>query len=123
MHEFSIANQAADEIITNARNKKAKKIRSVEILIGELNLLGEEQLIFWIKKMLNSKGEIASDVRIDLKPVRAVIKCNHCGYEGNLEVKDQDHHSPKFYCPSCNQGDISIKRGKELVLNKIQIET
>ncbi len=69
MHEFSAANQAVEEIIKNAQNKGAKRIREVEILVGELNLLGKEQLIFWMKQMLSSKGEIASDVKIDLKPV------------------------------------------------------
>lgn len=69
MHEFSLANQAVDEIIANAQDRGAKRICRVELLVGELNLLGGEQLIFWMKQMLNSKGKIASDVKIDLKPI------------------------------------------------------
>ncbi len=124
MHEFSIASQAVDKIVETALDKGAKRIREVEILIGELNLLGGEQLIFWIKEMLNSKIDIAGDVKIDLKPVQAIIKCNRCGYEGNLKPeKNEDHFHPKFFCPRCGQGDIEIKKGKEFVLNRIQIET
>jgi Zn finger protein HypA/HybF involved in hydrogenase expression len=69
MHEFSLANQTVDEIIANAQERGAKRICRVELLVGELNLLGEEQLIFWIKQILSSKGKIASDVKIDFKPI------------------------------------------------------
>ena len=123
MHEFSIANQAADKIIKVALDKGAKKIYSAEILIGELNFVGEEQFIFWIKERLNSMGEIASDVKIDLKPVAAVIKCKHCGYEGNIREKDKEHYHHMLPCPSCNQADIEIKKGRECILNRVELET
>ena len=124
MHEFSAANQAVDKIVETALGRGAKRIREVEILVGELNLLGGEQLIFWMREILNSRGEIGSDVKIDLKPVQAIIKCNRCGYEGNLKPKkEEDHHHPLFFCPGCGQGDIEIKKGREFVLNRIQIET
>lgn len=122
MHEFSVANQAVDKIMEVALNKGAKKVREVELLIGELNLLGKEQFIFWMKEILNSKGEIASDVKINLKPVEAKIRCRRCGYEGNLKPKDEDHHNPVFLCPSCNQADIEIKKGRECILKRIQLE-
>ena len=128
MHEFSIASQAVDKIVETALNRGAKKIRRVELLVGELNLLGEEQLIFWIKQVLNSKVDIAGDVKIEIKPVQAVIKCNRCGYEGSLkaekeEIHSQDHSHLLFFCPSCDQADITIKKGREFVLNRVQIET
>lgn len=122
MHEFSAANQAVDEIMEVALNKGAKKILGIELLIGELNLLGKEEFLFCMKQILSSKGEIASDVKIDLKPVKAVIRCRHCGYEGNLKSKDENHLHPIFLCPSCNQADIEIRQGRECVLNRIQLE-
>ena len=122
MHEFSLANQTADTIIKAALDKGAKKIQSVEILLGELNLIGEEQFLFWIKQILDSKGEIAKDIKIDLKTVRAKIKCKQCGYEGGLNVEGQDHHHPIFRCPSCNQVNVDIKEGRECVLKRIQLE-
>ena len=122
MHEFTLANQTADTIIKAALDKGAKKILSVEILLGELNLAGEEQFIFWLNEILDSKGEIAKDVKIDLKPVQAKIKCRQCGYEGGLKPEDEDHHNPIFRCPSCNQVDIEIKKGIDCVLNRVELE-
>jgi hydrogenase nickel incorporation protein HypA/HybF len=122
MHEFSIAACAVDRIIEAARNKGAKRIHEVEILVGELSLVGEGQLIFWIKEILSSKGEIAQDVKIDLKQIPAIIKCIECGYQGNLKPKNEDHFYPTFRCPNCNSENIQIEKGRDCVLNKIQIE-
>lgn len=122
MHEFSVASQAVDTIIEKAFQRKAKRICSIEFLLGELCMLNGEQLIFWMKEMLNCRVDIARDATIELKQARAMVKCNQCGYEGNLIVKDQDHFYPLFTCPSCNQDDVEIKKGKECVLKKIQLE-
>ena len=122
MHEFSVATHTVDKIIETALNSGAKKIREVEILIGELSLLGKDQLAFWMKEILNGKGDIAHNVKIDVKSTTALIKCNMSGYEGNLKEKGEDHFTPTFYCPSCNQGDIEIKKGRECILKSIQIE-
>lgn len=122
MHEFSIANQAVDKIMEAASEKRAKKIHQVELVIGELNMLGKDEFIFCMKEILSSKGEIASDVMIDLKQVDAEIRCGRCGYEGSLKPKEEDHHSHIFHCPSCDQTDIEIRKGKECILNRIKLE-
>ena len=64
MHEFSIASCAVDRIMATAQDKRAKRIREVEILVGELSLVGKEQFLFWMNEMLLSKGEITSNVKI-----------------------------------------------------------
>lgn len=123
MHEFSVANDAVDKIMKTALTRGAKRICEVEVLLGELSLLGEDQFLFWLKEMLRSKGEITQHVKIDLKHSLAVVKCNQCGYEGNLRPADEKHFHPVFRCPSCHQSDLEIKKGRECVLNRIQIET
>ena len=122
MHEFSVANQAVEKIMDTASFKKAKRILNIEILMGELSMLGKEQFLFWIKEMLSSKGEITRGIKIECKPVRAKIECGSCGYEGGLKVKDSDHFNPVFVCPSCNKSDIEVKEGRDCVLKRIQLE-
>jgi hydrogenase nickel insertion protein HypA len=152
MHEFSVANQAVDKIVKIALTKKVKRICRVEFQIGELSLLGKDQISFWMKEMLKLQGEVADDVQIDFKTIRTAIKCNCCGYEGDLDIKDRNRFyvfedikdttfknkisndvSSTFYshtrdfsvgirCPSCKHGDIEIKRGREFILNRIQVE-
>ena len=122
MHELSLANQAVDRIMEVALERRAKKIRLVEILVGDLSLVGKDQLRFWIKDILSSKGEVASGVKIDLKPLKAIIRCNHCGYEGGFNKEEKKDFTFLFRCPDCNYQDIQIIKGRECMLNKVQIE-
>ncbi len=121
MHEFSIADQIVKRALKVAQEKKAKKIKSIELSVGQLTLLGEEQLKFWLKEMLNEK-EIAKDIRIKINSVKAKIKCKKCGYEGNLRTDDQNHLHPVFLCPKCKDSDIDIKEGRDCVIKRIRVE-
>jgi len=124
MHELSIASQAVDKITETALDRGAKKINGVEFLIGELSLLGTEQLSFWINQMLNSRLDIAKDVKITFEAQKASVECKSCGYKGGLKPKgDEDHHNPLFSCPSCNQTDLKITSGRECLLKRIHLET
>ncbi len=75
MHEFSIVNQAVEKIMQDALDRGAKKIQKVEILLGELSPLGKEQFEFWMKQILDSKGEIARDTEIEVKTVKKTKDC------------------------------------------------
>ncbi|MFH1548558.1 MAG: hydrogenase/urease maturation nickel metallochaperone HypA [Candidatus Omnitrophota bacterium] len=121
MHEFSVASQIADRVLQVAVEKKAKEIKSIELDIGQLNLLAEEQLKFWLTEILKEK-EIAKTTKIKINRVKAVIKCRKCGYEGNLKSDEQNHLHPVFLCPSCKDSDIDIKEGRDCVIKKIKMQ-
>ncbi len=121
MHELSVANQIVERALEVAKEKKAKKIKSIELAVGELSLLGEEQLKFWVKEILKSK-EIGKDVQIKVNSVKAKIKCKKCGYEGNLKPANQDHFQPVFFCPDCGESDIQIEGGRDCVIKKVQVQ-
>jgi hydrogenase nickel insertion protein HypA len=123
MHEFSIANPIVKKVLDLAKEKKAKKVKSIEISIGELVLLGaEEEFIFWLRELLN-KEEITKDVKIRINTVKAAVECNKCGYEGNLKLKHEHSHShPVFLCPNCEESDICIKEGRDCVIKKVQVQ-
>jgi len=123
MHEFSMANQIVEKALNLAKEKKAKRIESIEISVGELSLLGEgEQLKFWLREILNKK-KIAKDAQIKINTVKAVVKCKKCGYEGNLKLDSkQDHSHPVFLCPNCEDSDIDIKEGRDCVIKRVQLE-
>ena len=121
MHEFSIASQIAERALDVAKEMKAKKIKSIELSVGELSLLAKEQLKFWLKEILNKK-DIAKDAKIKINPVKAKIKCKSCGYEGNLKSDNQNHFQPAFLCPDCGDSDIDIKEGRDCVIKRVQVE-
>ena len=67
MHEFAIADQAVTRIAELALQNNAKKIISVEILVGKFSHVGKEQFMFWFREMLNSRLTIARDADIEYK--------------------------------------------------------
>lgn len=122
MHELWLAKQAVNRIIEVARDKKAKRVNRVELLLGELTMVGEEQFLFWMKEILRSQGDVAQSAEIELKPVQAVVECKNCGYQGGLKPIDESHLYPNFSCPFCNHQTLDIKKGREFILHRIQLE-
>lgn len=128
MHEFSIANPIVKKVLSVAKEKKAKKIKTIEISIGELLLLGaEEEFRFWLKEMFG-KEKIAKGARIKINIVNAAVKCGKCGYEGGLELNHEHSHDghshshPVFLCPKCEDTDLEIKEGKDCVIERVQVQ-
>ncbi len=123
MHEFSIVNPIVKKVLELAKEKKAKKIKSIEISVGEMILLGaKEEIRFWVKELL-CKEEVSKNARIKINTIKAKIKCRKCGYEGGLEINHEHSHShPLFLCPKCEDSDIEIKEGRDCILKRIQVE-
>ncbi len=124
MHEASIAQSIVETVLTEAEKKNAVKVESVEIEIGELTFLGIDQVSFWLQS--GFEGTIAQDAKIDFKNVKGVLKCNSCGYEGELTLKeDPAYHLklPTFACPKCKSPDIEVIKGKDTIIRRIRIIT
>ena len=100
MHEFSVASQIIQRALEVAKEKKARRIKSIELAVGELSMLGEEQLKFWLKEMLNKK-EIAKGIKIKVNSVKAVVKCKKCGREMQQKDKCQCRPWLCFGCCEC----------------------
>ena len=115
MHEASIAQAIVDTILDQAKKQNAKAVQSVQIEIGELTFLNEEQVGFWVK--LGLENTLASDADIQFKRIKARLKCGACEFEGDLGVVED----PTFACPQCKSADIRISQGKEAIVRSIRI--
>jgi len=124
LHEVSISHAIADIVLKESQKQEAKKILLVELEIGELSLLNPEQVEFWVK--LAFEKTPASEAELRIEKVKPEIHCVSCGYTGTLEVKDDPlaHFLiPVFQCPKCGSGEITVKRGKECRVKRIEILT
>ena len=123
MHEFSVAYQIAQTVLEIASQKGAKSIKRVEIEVGRLTFLGVDQLKFWVESCL--ENTIGAGAQIDLKTVEPRIKCDSCGYEGEMEMVDDDpifHLSlPRLECPKCGSTDLEITAGRDCLIRRIEI--
>ncbi len=121
MHEFSISSEIVRTVLKEAEKNGGKKILSIQLEIGELTLINQEQVTFWVQELF--KGSVAEGATVKVKEIQARIKCESCGYKGR-NIADQKknvfEHLTAFSCPKCGSFQIKIEKGQECTLRRIQ---
>lgn len=120
MHEFSVSSEIVQAVLDATQKNNGKKVLSIQIEIGELTLLNVEQIVYWIHELF--KGSIAEGAKVKLKKVKAQIRCGECEYWGRPASKEKNEyqHLIRYSCPKCGSFQITIEKGKECVLKRIQ---
>lgn len=123
MHDFSISQQIANQVIKKAGEQKASQVLEVKIKIGELTHLNPEQLDFWLKEFF--RETIAQKAKIRIEKIPLTLRCKDCGYQGKAEIAEEFYYYPLFTsicCPRCSSTEVEIKSGRECLLEKIRIK-
>ncbi|MDH5782683.1 MAG: hydrogenase maturation nickel metallochaperone HypA [Candidatus Bathyarchaeota archaeon] len=121
MHEFSVTSQIVQSVLEEARKHRAKKVKEVSLIIGELTFLGLEQVRFAYEIL--TKDTIMEDSNLLIKEGEGVVKCNSCGYEGDFKYEDNPQYHlpmPTLRCPKCD-GIVEIVGGKECIIESIRL--
>ena len=120
MHEFSISSEIVKTVLDHVKKEKGEKVLSIQLEIGELALLNEEQVTFWIHQLF--KGTVADGAKVKVKAIKGRIRCESCGYKGgfSLDQKDPFGHFVPYSCPKCGSSEIKIEKGRECTLRRIQ---
>jgi hydrogenase nickel incorporation protein HypA/HybF len=114
--------QIVQSILGEAEKNNLKKVSKIILEVGELTFLGEEQLKFCFDVL--SKGNILEEAEFVIKSIKPEIKCNACGFSGDLEYQESEEmhfRLPKFTCPKCDS-KIEIIKGKDCILREISGE-
>ncbi|MCR4395283.1 MAG: hydrogenase maturation nickel metallochaperone HypA [Candidatus Saccharicenans sp.] len=119
MHELSIVADLFTIIEEKAQQAKATRVTRVKVLIGELSGVVPE--LFRSAFHSYKKGTIADKARLEMKITKIKFKCHSCG----KEIKAKDISSPDFSyaCPFCGSKDVELVSGRDLYLEKLEIET
>jgi hydrogenase nickel incorporation protein HypA/HybF len=120
MHEFSISNEIVRNVLDTAKKNGGQRVLSIQLEIGELALLNVEQVTFWIHELF--KGTVAEGAKVKVKPIKARIQCESCGYKGGMSLDRQDpfRHFIPYSCPKCSSFQIKVEKGRECTLRNIQ---
>ena len=120
MHEFSISSEIVRTVLEEVEKNRGKKVLSIQLEIGELTLLNQEQVTFWVQELL--KGSVAEGARVKVKEIQARIKCESCGYKGRNSSGQRDlfRHFIPLSCPVCGSIKIKVEKGGECTLRRIQ---
>ncbi len=108
-------------VLEEARKHGAKKVKEVSLAIGKLTFLGLEQVRFAYEVLV--KGTIMENSNLLIKECEGVVKCNSCGYEGDLKYEDNPQYHlpmPTLHCPKCS-GIVEIVGGKECIIESVKL--
>jgi hydrogenase nickel incorporation protein HypA/HybF len=114
MHELSIALSIVDLVTAEALSHGAATVSRVEVGLGSHSGVVPEALEFAMAEAV--KNTLLEHARIDYRLIEAGSMCHDCG----LSFVPDDVYAP---CPQCGNPMPELVRGKELIVNSIDIET
>lgn len=123
MHEFSIASQIVDVVLTEARRRYAKRILEVRIRIGRFSFVNPDQLRFSLEAIAGMEPTLDGAI-FTISEEEAVAECIECGYRWVVEYEDNPvyHYSPPIVrCPKCD-GVSKLIKGRDCIIEGIRIE-
>ncbi|MEO0110707.1 MAG: hydrogenase maturation nickel metallochaperone HypA [candidate division WOR-3 bacterium] len=123
MHEFATAQSIIKTIKKVIEKEDVKRIYRIKLAVGELTFLNGEQLKFWIEEGL--KGTVGEKAEILVKEVPAQLRCQNCGYEGPIPLKEEPSFHfvlPVFACPKCEGVKIEIIRGRDCEIEALEVD-
>ena len=110
MHELSVASAIVD---TATRHADGRRVTSVQLRVGHLRQVVPESLAFYFEHV--ARGTPCEGARLEQEVVPAVLACDGCGYEWELDAA-------AFRCPLCASGSVRVAGGDELEVESIEIE-
>jgi hydrogenase nickel incorporation protein HypA/HybF len=117
MHEYILADKILQSVLDFMDKQSLTSVSLVDVGVGEL--LGLERNSLNIAYGILSKGTKAEGSRLKVHPVKGIVSCSKCGFEGRLKhIHAQHTVDPVFACPDCGSS-VSIKKGNEVKLNRI----
>lgn len=127
MHEFSTAVGIVQTVTDVAKKHNAKRIKKIELVVGEFTMLNNDQLIFAFE--IASEGTLAEGAEVNIETQRGLVECQECGFNGEIERqrdKEIDHYVVNltniFECPKCHSNKTKISGGRDIYVNNIEVE-
>ena len=123
VHEVSVISGIVNAVLEELEKYDVVKVSSVDLLIGDMTLLGEEQLTFAYEIVTRDTLLEGSKLNIENEPIGVV--CDKCGYEGPVKMLDSGdytaHSIPIMSCPECG-GHVKVESGQSCRVTSFEIE-
>ena len=113
MHEQSIVESLLNLALENARKSNAKKIVSINLVVGDYTGVVEDAVVFYFGFL--SKDTIAAGADIQFKHIPGQLRCRDC----DILFPIQKH---VFRCPKCSGSRVEIVGGRELYIENMVVE-
>lgn len=113
VHELGVTQSLLDISLYHARQAGAVRVRSLNLVIGELSSIVDDSVQFYWDMI--SQGTIAHGAKLCFRRVPAALRCDACGHEFPLGQRD-------FVCPACGSTSVSVQGGDEFFLESIDVD-
>ena len=136
MHEWALVESILTTSIEAAEREGLKKIKEINIGIGELQQIAIEAFEFAFEELIKSLDDKLKGVKIRFKIEKSNLICNNCGHEWSFDDLKKDinedeseaiHFIPEVAfvhsrCPKCNSPDFEISKGRGVSILSIKGE-
>ncbi|MBU0674190.1 MAG: hydrogenase maturation nickel metallochaperone HypA [Proteobacteria bacterium] len=113
MHEMSIAMSIIEQVSATARAEGARKVNTIELMIGPLAGVMTEALTFCFEAA--AKDTPAEGAILEIHTTQATGCCLSCGQENEIKAFGDQ-------CPSCNGFLAHTRGGDELRIMAITVD-
>ena len=136
MHEWALAESILVAAVEAAEKEKFKKIKKINVEIGELQQISMEAFEFAISEIINEQGGMLKGTKVRFKTEEGKLVCNNCGHEWsfsdmkkmiNEDQGESIHFIPEVAfvhsrCPKCKSPDFNISKGRGVSISSIKGE-
>lgn len=113
MHELPIAQNILEISLRNAEQAGAKKVLSINLVIGRLSSAVDDSIQFYWEMI--AEGTIAQGATLHFERIPAEMRCLDCQHTFHPDDR-------AFACPNCQGIRVRIIKGDELRVDSIDIE-
>jgi len=107
MHELSLAREILEICY---RESMGKKIKRLNLRIGELSSVSPESLLFYLDNI--TEDSCLEGAKIEYEIIEASLSCDKCG--ANFKTDD-------WICPYCGKTITEYGIGRELEIESIEL--
>ena len=113
MHELAVTQSILDIALRHAEEAGAKKITSINLVIGEFASIVDDSVQFYWD--LLAEETIAKDARLHFDRIEGEMTCANCHHSFHpLDIN--------FTCPNCQSVFVKITKGDEFRVESIDVE-
>ncbi|TFG64950.1 MAG: hydrogenase nickel incorporation protein HypA [Spirochaetales bacterium] len=135
MHEWALAESVVESVREECEKNGGRSVLSVKLLFGELQNIDKDIFFEGLSEFLADLPFSADVFHIETEPV--LFACRACEREwGFADLKESGpaesereaiHFIPEsacayIACPSCGVRDFSVKKGRGVTIEAIEIE-
>jgi len=113
MHELSVVESLLTVALENGEKAQATRILKIYIVVGDLSGVVDESVDFYFKFLSEKTIAAGASIIFMHKPTR--LRCRACNAVFSPEGLN-------FHCPHCKEQQVDIIGGRELYVDRLEVE-